>query len=230
MKWRSLEESAAADDARPLHELLAERKRQIQKYVPQAVLAVHDHAVEELNQRGVMDRIPAVGSQAPDFELQDQNGRAISSQAILNFGPTIVCFFRGRWCPFCVTQLEAMNRVLPRIKSAGASLLAISPQTMHQNGLMASQHSLSFPLLSDEGNQVAHRFGLAYKISSEQQALYRKSFINLSFINGDESWQLPIPASFVLDKQGFIRFASASPDYTARPEPEDLIRALHAQG
>jgi peroxiredoxin len=226
MKWRSLEESLVVDDVRPLRDQLAERKQQIEKYVPESVRAVHARVVKELSESKMLDGVVAAGSQAPHFELMGQNGIITSSQKLLNLGPIVICFFRGRWCPFCVTQLEAMNRVFPHISAGGASLLAISPQTVHQNYLMADQHKLSFPLLSDPGNRVAREFGLAYQVLSEQQVLYRRSFVNLSFINGDESWELPIPASFVLDKQGIVQFASANPDYTERPEPEELIRFL----
>lgn len=164
MKWRSLEESAAIDDVRPLAHQLAERKQQIEQYVPAGIRAVHARVVEDLRQSNVGDRVLAAGSQSPHFELKDQHGSTLSSRRILDSGPAIVCFFRGRWCPFCVTQLEAMNRVLPQISAVGASLLAISPQTVHQSQLMAEQHKLAFSLLSDSGNQVAHQFGLTYRV------------------------------------------------------------------
>lgn len=224
MKWRSLEESAALDDARPLAHQLAERKQQIEQYVPAVIRAVHARVVEELKQSNVGDRVLAAGSQAPHFELKDQHGSIVSSRKILDSSPAIVCFFRGRWCPFCVTQLEAMNRVLPQISAAGASLLAISPQTVHQNELMVEQHKLAFPLLSDNGNQVARQFGLTYRVPADQQALYQRSFVNLPFINGDESWELPVPGSFVIGKTGVVQFAAADPDYTRRTEPSELIR------
>lgn len=229
MKWRSLEESAAGTDIRPLSEQLAERKQLIEKYVPEAIRAVHAGVVEELRRTNILDRVLTAGSQAPDFELKDQHGNTVSSQKILGSGPAVISFFRGRWCPFCVTQLEAMNRVFPQITAAGASLLAISPQTVHQNQLMAEQHKLAFPLLSDSGNQVARQFGLTYRIPTEQQALFRRSFVNLPFINGDESWELPIPGSFVIGEAGVVKFAAADPDYTKRTEPGELIRLLASQ-
>ena len=226
MKWRSLEESTVAADSRPLRDQLAERKQLIEKYVPEPVRAVHQRTVEQLCNNGMLKSVLAAGAPAPPFELQDQLGRAVSSARLLAAGPAIICFFRGRWCPFCVTQLEAMNVFVSQISGAGASLVAISPQTVHQNQLMADQHKLLFPLLSDPGNQIAKQFGLVYRVPAEQQALYRRTFVNLSFINGDESWTLPIPAAFVLSQQSVILFASANPDYTARPEARELLEAL----
>jgi peroxiredoxin len=229
MKWRSLEESAVAADNRPLRDQLAERKQLIEKYVPETVREVHRRVVEELCSRGMLNNVVAAGSPAPQFELQDQLGRTVSSRELLASGPAIICFFRGRWCPFCVTQLEAMNVVAPEISRTGASLVAISPQTVHQNQLMADQHKISFPLLSDANNHVAREFGLVYRVPEEQEAVYRRSFVNLPFINGDESWQLPIAAAFVLTMEGKILFSSANPDYTERTEPGELLQALHTQ-
>jgi|SRR5215470_10331947 len=226
MKWRSLEESTVAVDGRPLRDQLVERKQLIDKYVSKEVGAVHRRVVESLQTNGMADAVACVGLQAPEFELPDHLGRTLSLRTLLISGPVIICFFRGRWCPFCVTQLEAMNAVVPEITRAGASLLAISPQTVHQSHLMAEQHKFAFRLLSDAGNKVARKFGLAYAVPQEQQVLYRKTFVNLPFINGDESWELPIPAAFVLSQEGVILFASANPDYTVRPEPRELLEIV----
>jgi len=158
--------------------------------------------------------------------VQDHNGKQVNSAELLQAGPVVMCFFRGRWCPFCVAQLEAMNLILPQIQQAGASLVAISPQTVHQSFLMADQHQLRFRLLSDTSNAAARQFGLVYRVPDAQQALYRRTFVNLAFINGDASWELPIPATFIIDRGGTIAWASRNPDYTIRPEPEDILNQL----
>jgi len=119
-----------------------------------------------------------------------------------------------------------MNLILPEIEQAGAKLLAISPQTVKQSFFMHDQHKLRFPLLSDTGNQVARKFGLSYQVPELQQAVYRRAFVNLPFANGDESWELPIPATFILDRDGTILYASANEDYTDRPEPADIVEFL----
>ena len=122
--------------------------------------------------------------------------------------------------------MEAMNLVLPQIEQAGATLVAVSPQTVKQAFFMHDQHKLRFPLLSDADNQVARKFGLTYRVPDAQEAVYRKAFVNLPFTNGDDSWELPIPATYIVDREGTIRYASANEDYTERPEPDDLVRAL----
>ena len=226
MKWRSLEESDPETDARPLREILAERKELIAKYVPAETQAVHARAVAELKQQRLPSNILPVGAKAPAFQLQDHDGKTVSSSDLLAKGRLVLCFIRGRWCPFCVAQLEAMNLVLPEIEQAGATPAAISPQTVQQSFFMRDQHKLRFPLLSDAGNKVARQFGLTYKIPDEQKAIYQRAFVNLPFVNGDDSWELPIPATYIIDRDGTVLYATANEDYTERPEPNDIVRFL----
>jgi peroxiredoxin len=226
MKWRSLEESAPGTDIRSLRDIFAERKALIAKYVPAETQVVHARAVQELKAEQRAANAPRAGGMAPAFELKDHNGTPVSSSELLTQGRLVLCFFRGRWCPFCVGQLEAMNLLVPQIEQAGASLVAISPQTVQQSFFMVDQHKLRFPLLSDAGNQVARQFGLVYRVPDEQQAIYRRAFVNLPFANGDQSWELPIPATFMVGRDGTILYASADEDYTQRPEPREILERL----
>jgi peroxiredoxin len=226
MKWRSLEESSPALDTRPLRQIFAERKELIAKYVPPATQAIHARAVAQLKEKHFAANILPVGAKAPTFDLPDHDGRIVRSSDLVAKGKLVLCFIRGRWCPFCVGQMEAMNLVLPQIEQAGATLVAVSPQTVKQAFFMHDQHKLRFPLLSDADNQVARKFGLTYRVPDAQEAVYRKAFVNLPFTNGDDSWELPIPATYIVDREGTIRYASANEDYTERPEPDDLVRAL----
>jgi peroxiredoxin len=228
MKWRSLEESTAGTDDRSLGAILAERRQLSAKYVPAQTQEIHARVIAELREERLAGQALAVGATAPAFELSGHDGKTIRSADLLSKGRIILCFFRGRWCPFCVAQLEAMNQILPQIVQANAFLIAISPQTLKQSFLMADQHKLRFPLLSDAGNQVARQFGLIYRVPNYQQAVYRSAFINLPFINGDANWELPIPATFILDRDATVLYSSANPDYTERPEPADILNRLSA--
>jgi peroxiredoxin len=228
MKWRSLEEARPGTDLRPLREIFSERKELIAKYVPAQTQAVHEQAVAELKVRGIAASALTVGAKAAWFEVQDHDGKVVRSSDLLNRGWLVICFIRGRWCPFCVGQMEAMNLILPEIEQVGASLVAISPQTVKQSFFMHDHHKLRFPLLSDGGNKVARQFGLVYQVSAEQESVLRRAFVNLPFTNGDDSWELPIPATFVLDRDGRIRSVSANEDYTERPEPAEIMAALRS--
>jgi len=226
MKWRSLAEAVPRTEARPLREILAERKERIAQYVPAETQAVHARVVEDIRKQGIAERALTVGAAAPEFELADQNGKPVRSAELLSHGRLVISFFRGRWCPFCVGQMEAMNVIATQIHDAKAAFVAISPQTAHQAFLMADQHELRFPLLSDTGNAVARAFGLTYRVPDEQQQLYRRTFVNLPFVNGDPSWELPIPATYVVTPDRTISWASIDPDYTHRPEPTEILRRL----
>jgi len=226
MKWRSLDESTPGADTRSLREQLAERRNLIAQYVPADIQAVHTRVVADLKAAGIAERSLPVGAKAPAFELNHQRGNTISSISLLTKGKLVLFFLRGRWDPFCCGQAEAMNQALPGILAAGASLVAISPQTVQQSSFMTDQHQLRFPLLSDAGNQVARQFGLVYRVPDDQQAIYRRAFVNLPLANGDSSWELPIPATYILDREGRVVYASANPDYMERPEPEEILNHL----
>jgi len=226
MKWRSLEESVASTDTRSLREQFAERKELIAKYVPPDVQAIHARVVNELKSSGIVERALPVAAQSPAFSLKDHAGNLISSNDLLTKGPLILCFIRGRWDPFCCGQMEAMNTVFPQIVAAGASLVVISPQTISQSFFMADQHKLNFPLLSDPGNAVARQFGLTYRVPEDQEGIYRRAFINLPFVNGDESWELPVPATYIIGRDGKVIRAWVDPDYTQRAEPADIVHEL----
>jgi peroxiredoxin len=226
MKWRSLEESAQGSDTRALRDIYADRKELIAQYVPAEAQAIHARAVAELKDKHLTQQILPVGAKAPVFELPDHDGKIVSSTDLLANGRLVVIFFRGRWCPFCVGQMESMNLVIPAILDAGASLVAISPQTVQQSFFMRDQHKVRFSLLSDAGNQVARQFGLTYRVPEYQEAIYRRAFVNLPFTNGDASWELPIPATFILESDGTVVSAAANEDYTERPEPAEIVSFL----
>jgi len=226
MKWRSLEESRSETDLRPLREIFAERKELIAKYVPAEAQGVHARAVAEIKGKHLAQNVLPVGARVRPFQVQDHDGKDVSSSDLLAKGRLVICFIRGRWCPFCVGQMEAMNLIVPEIESAGASLVAISPQTVKQSYFMHDQHKLRFPLLSDAGNDVARAFGLTYRVPEYQEAVYRRAFVNLPLVNGDESWELPIPATFILERDGTVMYAAADEDYTERAEPGEIVESL----
>jgi len=229
MKWRCVQESPLGADTRPLRDILAQRKELIAKYVPPETQAIHDRAIAELKERRLAHNILRIGEKAAKFELPDHNGKIVSSANLLAKGRLVISFIRGRWCPFCVGQMEAVNIALARMARWGASFVAISPQTVKQSFFMHDQHKLCFPLLSDSGNKVARQVGLTYRVNDEQQAVYRRAFVNLPFANGDETWELPIPATYILDRDRTVLYASANEDYTERPEPDEIVDILEHQ-
>ncbi len=185
-----------------------------------------ERAVGELFESGIEQRILPVGSTAPEFTLPDNNGRKVRSADLLALGPLVIKFFRGRWCPYCMAELSAWRDAYPAVRARGALLVAISPQTVHQNDLLMQQHPLPFPVLSDEELTVAAAYGLTYAVPEYHQKHLRSILVNLPFMNGDTSWRLLIPATYVLRADGSVAFAQGYADFRVRPEPEDVLAAL----
>lgn len=210
-------------------------------------LAVSEQAVSELFNTGIEDRVLGVGAQAPEFELEDAlTRRPVRSVDLLALGPLVVNFFRGRWDPYCVTELEAWRDLHAELRSGvgsgrgsgggkkGAILVSISPQTTRQNSFTLEQHGLPFALLSDPGAVVAESFGIAYAIPPESRRYYQSILVNIPFNNAglsyhtatEASWRLPLPALFVIDRNNRIVFSEAHADFRVRPEPSEVLAAL----
>jgi peroxiredoxin len=189
-------------------------------------LEISERAVAELYAAGVEDRILPVGSQVPEFALPDAAGHLVHSSDLLALGPLVINFFRGRWCPYCITELESWRDFYSAVRKRGALLVGISPQTVRQNDFTAGQHGLGFPVLSDSGCQLAAQFGLAYSVAPSQQQYYRSILVNIPLVNGDASWRLPLPATYVIGQDGTVLFAGAHADFRVRPEPREVLDVL----
>lgn len=202
---------------------------------PERLLA-SERLIAGLFATGIEERVLTVGSKALEFSLQDSvSGRIVASSDLLALGPVIVSFFRGRWDPYCVTELEMWRDLYSEVRSRGALLIAISPQTLRQGDFAVQQHGLQFPLLRDEHCDVAKRFGIAYDVTPEMDRYYRSILVSLPFLNdarnvmetrAGEAGQLPLPGTFLLDRDGTVLFAEAHADHRVRPEPRDILALL----
>jgi peroxiredoxin len=198
-------------------------------------LAISEKATEDLFNTGIEDRILKAGSQAPAFTLEDAlTHKPVNSADLLALGPLVVNFFRGRWDPYCITELEAWRELQPELRRRNALFVAISPQTTRQNNFTLQQHALPYPLLSDPGAAIAEKFGIAYTIPPEHRRYFQSILINIPFNNAglsyhnatEASWRLPLPAVYVIDRSNTIAFAEAHADFRVRPEPADVLAAL----
>jgi len=190
-------------------------------------LRVGERAVEELFATGIEDRILPVGAQAPEFALKDSSGKLVRSRDLLALGPLVIKFFRGRWCPYCVTELESWRDLYGKLREGGALLVGITPQTERQSDFMVGQHGLPFPVLTDADNRVAEKFGLVYTLPEYHREYYLSILVNLPFINGDKSWRLPLPATYVVTREGRVAHAEAHADFRVRPEPQEALAACN---
>ncbi len=222
----------------PLQDQLDEITANTRNLVQPERMALSERAVAELFASGIEERILPVGAIAPEFTLPDASGRPVRSADLLALGPLVLNFFRGRWCAYCVTELETWRDLYPTLREAGALLAAISPQTSRQSDFMVGQHGLPFPVLTDAGCALAEQFGLAYTIPDYHRDYYRSILVNIPFVNGTEkassekgagqSWRLILPATYVLARDRRVLFAQAHADFRVRPEPEEVITAALA--
>jgi len=200
-------------------------------------LAISENATAELFATGIEDHILRPGAQAPDFTLQDAlTGKQVHAADLLALGPLVISFFRGRWCPYCVTELEAWRNLHAQLRSAGAFFIAISPQTQRHNDFTLQQHNLQFPILSDPDAAVAEQFGIAYSVPETHREYYKRILVNIPFVNSgnmyktaaESSWRLPLPATFVVNQDGTIAFSEGHADFRVRPEPAEVMQAVLA--
>ena len=183
----------------------------------------------ELTASGAAERALKPGDRAPEFTLKDADGHEVSSRKLLAMGPLVVTFYRGVWRPYCNMDLQALQETLPAISERGAHLVAISPQTQSNSRKSQRDNKVTLPILSDPSNEVAARFGLRFKLPDYLIELHRDTSKNdLSRINDDPSWTLPMPARYVIGTDGVIAYAEVNPDYTRRPDPEELLPVLSA--
>ena len=213
-------------EATALKDQIAEFTAGMAKHAPPEVIVTLGAELEKLATSQIAKRALAVGAVAPDFTLPDARGASVTLAKVLARGPAIVTFYRGGWCPFCDLQLRSYQSVLADIHARGAELIAISPQTPDYSLSDVEKKQLAFPVLSDIGNRVARMYGLVYKLSDVLQKLQTGFGNPIPKFNGDESWELPMPGTFVLDRNGRVVLAHVDPNYMVRLEPAAILDAL----
>lgn len=191
------------------------------------VLDMIDVTTADLVNTGIAAQAKSTGDKAPAFTLPDHLGNSVSLDDLIANGPVIINFYRGEWCPYCNLELRAWQQHLDRIKTSGASLVAISPMLPDSSLDLAEKHALAFPVLSDVGNKVADDFGLVFTVDDRIQAMYLERLgNNLPKLNGDDSFTLPLPATYVIGQNGVITYSYVNADYRLRADPEDVLAAL----
>lgn len=166
------------------------------------------------------------GDKAPNFSLPNHKGEPTAIDTLLKDGPVVVSFYRGAWCPYCNLELRALQEKLPEIKANGANLVAVSPQTPDGSMTAKEQNALTFNVLSDHDNKVAREFGLVFTLPAELVDVYRSMGLDLGEKNGTGKFELPVPATYVIDRDRTIRHAHVDVDYTKRQEPSEIINIV----
>ncbi len=198
-------------------------------FAPAEIHPIMARATAELVASGQAKRALKTGDPAPEFTLTDPDGNPVSSVELLKRGPLVISFYRGVWCPYCNLELTALEEALPSFKAEGANLVAISPQNAVNSRKSVRNNKLNFPILSDTHNDVAAAFGIRFALPDYLIELYKSLKNDLPTFNGDDSWTLPMPARYVVGQDGTILYAEVNPDYTHRPEPQDMLPVLRGK-
>ncbi|MEF8980753.1 peroxiredoxin-like family protein [Thiohalorhabdus sp.] len=169
----------------------------------------------------------AVGDEAPEFTLPNAFGEPVSLADQLAQGPVVLTFYRGAWCPYCNLELKALQESLSAFRDHGASVLAVSPQKPGKSLEQVREDGFSFEILSDLDNRVMKGYRLFFRVPEGMVRVYREKLgLDLADYNGDGRYVLPVPATFVIDREGVIRAAFAKVDYNKRMEPAAILEAL----
>jgi signal transduction histidine kinase len=213
----------------PLQHQIDEFNAQARSQFPADLLQDLTRPIAQLIQSGAAEQALTEGAPAPDFTLPDAFGHPVTLSRLLQRGPVVITFYRGSWCPYCKLTLRAYQQALPQIQESGASLVAISPQTPEHSRAMVEKQELTFAVLSDVGNTVARQFGLVYTIDEAVRGAYQQVGADLPAFNSDDSWELPMAGTFVVDQTGTVLLAFVDPDFTRRLDPSAIIARLLAR-
>jgi len=182
--------------------------------------------IKEHQQSGI-DFGLKVGDKAPNFTLTNSLGEQITLFGELAKGPVVLAFYRGSWCPFCNIQLRAYQRFLPEIEKLGGQLIALSPQSPDKSLSQKEKEELTFQVLSDPNSVVAESYNLLFEFPDYLQHTYRNKLkLDLTEFNNTDRWILPVTATFIIDKEGFVRHTHVDPDFMERMEPKEIIDQL----
>ncbi|MGL4956447.1 MAG: redoxin domain-containing protein [Bacteroidales bacterium] len=166
-----------------------------------------------------------VGDKAKMFSLKNAKGETVKLADLLKKGPVVLTWYRGGWCPYCNIALRDLRARLPEIEALGATLVAMSPELPDSSLSTKEKNDLDFEVLSDLNNAVAREYGIVFKLDAETEQRYEDRF-KLSTHNGSKSGELPIPATYIINQQGEIKYAYVNKDYQRRVEPSMIIDKL----
>jgi peroxiredoxin len=187
----------------------------------------YEALVAQLVASGMTEASLKAGDHIPDFELPSVEGRLVSSDELLKRGPLVLSFFRGGWCPYCALELGALQEALPEIEARGAGAAAITPDTGAAFASVRRDNRLDFDILSDLDFGLALLFGIVFKLPDPIRDQYLRLGIDLGARHGNRhAWLLPVPATYIVDRQGLITHANVDPDFRRRMEPSEIVKVL----
>lgn len=186
---------------------------------------IYSDGIADVKNSGILGKALNIGDKAPNFTLNNALNKPVSLYNELKNGPIILTWYRGGWCPYCNITLLKLQENLPNFQKLGASLIALTPELPDKSLSTSEKNKLEFTVLSDIDNKVGKEFGVVYELYSAVASMYEKGF-GLSKYNGNNSNELPLAATYIIDQNGIIQYAFLDSDYRNRAEPSEIIKAL----
>ena len=215
------------DSASNLKWLLEEKKANFEMNADDHKKTVFKAGIVSVGESGVLDKAKQVGEIAPDFKLNNALGKPVALSDYLKKGKVVLTWYRGGWCPYCNLTLQQLQREVPGFKANGANLIALTPELPDKSMDTVEKHNLQFEVLSDVGNEIARSYGIVFKLTDDVAKMYEASF-GMSSYNGDDSHELPLAATYIINEDGKIGYAFLDADYRNRAEPAELTRFLES--
>ncbi len=209
-----------------LYKRIEEMQKEMLRRIPKETLETIMTENKKIIMSGIEEGALKVGQKIPEFRLNNHQNRTISSTELLGKGPLIISFYRGSWCPCCNLELNALQTYNDKFSMLGARLVAITPELPDGTLSSIEKHSLSFQVLTDIDNRLAEKFGLVFTLPDKLKEVYKSFGFDLEKSNGNNRWQLPIPATYIVRPDGIIEYAFVNADYTKRLEPETILARL----
>ncbi|NQZ76070.1 MAG: AhpC/TSA family protein [Ekhidna sp.] len=205
---------------------LEQRQTSSAKNIPAEKHAVMQASTAALKSKHLAEKALKNGDKLPPFNLPNALGSQINSEDLLSEGPLVISFYRGGWCPYCNMELRALQQILGELNHHNAQLVAISPETPDHSLSTKEKNELTFEVLSDEENSYAKELGLVFQMPEDLREVYHSFNLHVDQHNGNEDYELPMPATYVIDASGTVVFSFVPEDYTYRLEPSEIIEAL----
>jgi len=211
-----------------LQEELSALKQNMIAQIPGHVMGMMRDATATLAVSGIAKQALKSGDNVPAFELPELGGEKVRLTGLLSGGPLVISFYRGDWCPYCNLEMQALQRSLPDIEQAGGQLIAITPELPEFAERTRDKGNLTFPIMHDRNNAVAKAFGLVFTLPDMLRPVYKGFGIDLTESQGNDCFELPLPATYIIRSDGAIVFACVDVDYTQRMEPDKIVEILNA--
>lgn len=209
-----------------LQETILEWQEENAGRIPEEKRTIMQEATQSLIDSGIAEQALGVGDEAPDFTLATPQDHPVSLSSLLAKGLVVLNFFRGAWCPYCNMELKALDAIVPAVRERGAELVSISPNLPEKSAAFVAENPFSFDVLCDPDNQVARSYGLVFALPGPLVAVYRDIGIDLPAFDGNDRWELPMPATYIVGRDGRIVGGFVHADYTRRMEPADILAAI----